>query len=424
MQSRPRAGKHCVYALSCILPSSARSMDHYHHPPAPIPWQLPFPPQPVRSSDPQGHKLSANPVIRLNSQPPCAQGFAPSKAVEEKQEPDSADSASPTFLLFCAAFEQLTVAVASTTTHNSRANAFNLPPPNCHHWNKNYQHGTRWLTRRPRGLRSRRRWWQRRKRRRARRGRSDARGGKRRGGAGGAVASASSNEADGSNREYDGSCKNTPQTYVNAAFESCYLQQQILDSPDEWKALMHAFRQPLPTTFRISSRVPLAIFIEEVMSKQWVPFLSGQQRAVLASREAATLLGLTANDTALASIGVTLSAPATSAQADAVGCRCPRRRRQRRARQHLCSPPTQNSFKPPSVAPKSQCQISQFPPSLTTPVTSLESLDIPSAQTMYCFLPISAEFETFSLLLRASYLSSSAPLGSAANRRPKALYGL
>ncbi|KAL9937421.1 hypothetical protein V8E36_003830 [Tilletia maclaganii] len=142
-------------------------------------------------------------------------------------------------------------------------------------------------------------------------GRSGGRGGKGRGGG-----SASNHDADGSQRQYDDSWKNNPENYFNAAFESYYLEQRILDSPDEWKALMHAFRQPLPTTFRITSGVPSAILIEEAMNKQWVPFLSSVQLSRLG--DAATSLGLTTSDTASASIDEAPSAPATSAPADAV----------------------------------------------------------------------------------------------------------
>ncbi|KAE8215610.1 hypothetical protein CF327_g1108 [Tilletia walkeri] len=88
--------------------------------------------------------------------------------------------------------------------------------------------------------------------------------------------------AAGGSGEYGDSWKNRPDEYFNAAFESYYLEQRLIDSPQEWKELMNAFRQPLPTTFRITSGVPSARLLEDAMKDHWVPFLSNVELPRLA----------------------------------------------------------------------------------------------------------------------------------------------
>ncbi|KAK0551251.1 tRNA (cytosine-5-)-methyltransferase ncl1 [Tilletia horrida] len=114
-----------------------------------------------------------------------------------------------------------------------------------------------------------------------RRGRGGGGGGGRgRGrGRGGGRSDGQSRDNNGSsagndNAGYGNSWKDNPENFFNPAFESYYLEQRLLDSADEWKALMRAFRQPLPTTFRITSGVPTAVLLEDAMNTEWVPFLS------------------------------------------------------------------------------------------------------------------------------------------------------
>ncbi|CAD6984793.1 unnamed protein product [Tilletia controversa] len=105
---------------------------------------------------------------------------------------------------------------------------------------------------------------------RGRGGGGGGRGG--RGGRGGAHTGDQNGEEGG--RDFGDSWKNRPDEYFNSAFESYYLEQRLLDTPEEWKQLMHAFRQPLPTTFRITAGLPSAVLLETAMNNEWVPFLS------------------------------------------------------------------------------------------------------------------------------------------------------